>query len=88
MKVIIAEAKIYIRRDVLVREGRICWLNCGVLAEAAFHLGSSAYVLTLLEDEIVRIAFDCNRHRSRLKELALRYEDRNRILPTVPDSHE
>jgi len=58
-------------------EGRICWLNCGVLAEAAFHLGSSAYLLTLLEDEMVRIAFDCNRHLGRLKELALRYEDRN-----------
>ena len=53
-------------------------LTCeAVLAEAAFHLGSSAYVLTLLEDEMVRIAFDCNRHLGRLKELALRYEDRN-----------
>lgn len=52
-------------------------LTCeAVLAEAAFHLGSSSYVLNLLEDEMVRIAFDCNRHLVRLKELALRYEDR------------
>ncbi|HEY6181431.1 MAG TPA: PIN domain-containing protein [Terriglobales bacterium] len=53
-------------------------LTCeAVLAEAAFHLASSSYVLNLLEDEMVRIAFDCNRHLARLKELALRYEDRN-----------
>lgn len=52
-------------------------LTCeAVLAEAAFHLASSSYVLNLLEDEMVRIAFDCNRHLIRLKELALRYEDR------------
>ena len=52
-------------------------LTCeAVLAEAAFHLGSSSYVLNLLEDEMIRIAFDCNRHLMRLKELALRYEDR------------
>jgi predicted nucleic acid-binding protein len=52
-------------------------LTCeAVLAEAAFHLGSSSYVLNLLEDEMVRIAFDCNRHLVRLKELASRYEDR------------
>ena len=56
-------------------------LTCeAVLAEAAFHLASSSYVLNLLEDEMVRIAFDCNRHLSRLKELALRYEDRNADL--------
>lgn len=52
-------------------------LTCeAVLAEAAFHLGSSSYVLNLLEDEMVRIAFDCNRHLGRLKELSRRYEDR------------
>lgn len=52
-------------------------LTCeAVLAEAAFHLGSSSYVLSLLEDELLRIAFDCNRHLGRLKQLALRYEDR------------
>ena len=56
-------------------------LTCeAVLAEAAFHLASSSYVLNLLEDEMVRIAFDCNRHLARLKELALRYEDRNADL--------
>jgi len=59
-------------------------LTCeAVLAEAAFHLGSSSYVLNLLEDEMVRIAFDCNRHLVRLKELALRYEDRKPDLADI-----
>ncbi len=52
-------------------------LTCeAVLAEAAFHLGSSSYVLALVEDDMLRIAFDCNRHLEKLKELARRYEDR------------
>jgi len=59
-------------------------LTCeAVLAEAAFHLGSSSYVLNLLEDEMIRIAFDCNRHSLRLKELALRYEDRRPDLADI-----
>jgi len=53
-------------------------LTCeAVLAEAAFHLGSSSYVLALVEDDMLRIAFDCSRHLEKLKELARRYEDRN-----------
>ena len=53
-------------------------LTCeAVLAEAAFHLGSSAYVLSLLKDEMLRIAFDCNRNVEQLVELAERYRDRN-----------
>lgn len=53
-------------------------LTCeAVLAEAAFHTGSSSYVLTLLEDEMLQIAFDCNRHMPKLKELAMRYVDRS-----------
>jgi uncharacterized protein len=52
-------------------------LTCeAVLAEAAFHLGSSAYVLSLLQDELLRLAFDCNRNLEQLSELAERYEDR------------
>jgi predicted nucleic acid-binding protein len=52
-------------------------LTCeAVLAEAAFHLGSSFYVLSLLTDEMLRIAFDCNRNVQQLSELAVRYQDR------------
>ncbi len=52
-------------------------LTCeAVLAEAAFHLGSSAYILSLLQDEMLRIAFDCVRNLDQLRDLARRYEDR------------
>jgi len=52
-------------------------LTCeAVLAEAAFHLGSSAYVLALVRNEMLRVAFDCSRHLERLAEFARRYEDR------------
>jgi predicted nucleic acid-binding protein len=52
-------------------------LTCeAVLAEAAFHLGSSAYVLALVEDEMLRVAFDCARNLEQLRVLARRYEDR------------
>ena len=34
-------------------------LTCeAVLAEAAFHLGSSSYVLSLVEDGLLEVAFD------------------------------
>jgi predicted nucleic acid-binding protein len=53
-------------------------LTCeAVLAEASFHLQSSPYVLSLLEDGLLRLAFDCNRHLEKLTELARRYEDRH-----------
>lgn len=53
-------------------------LTCeAVLAEAAFQLQSSSYVLSLLEDEMMRVAFDCNRNIAALAELARRYEDHN-----------
>lgn len=53
-------------------------LTCeAVLAEAAFQLESSSYVLALLQDEMLRVAFDCNRNILQLAELAHRYEDRN-----------
>lgn len=52
-------------------------LTCeAVLAEAAFHLQSASYVLSLLEDELLRVAFECNRNLEQLKELARRYHDR------------
>jgi predicted nucleic acid-binding protein len=52
-------------------------LTCeAVLAEAAFHLESSSYVLSLVEDEFLRVAFDCSRHILQLQELARRYADR------------
>lgn len=47
-----------------------------VLAEAAFHLRSPAYVLALVREGMLRVAFDCPRNLERLIELARRYEDR------------
>ena len=47
-----------------------------VLAEAAFHLGSTSYVLWLVRDEMLRLSFDINRNLQPLTELAKRYEDR------------
>ncbi|HYA24582.1 MAG TPA: PIN domain-containing protein [Terriglobales bacterium] len=52
-------------------------LTCeAVLAEASFHLESSAYVLSLVEDELLRVAFDVDRNLSQLQQLARRYADR------------
>ena len=52
-------------------------LTCeSVLSEAAFHLGSSECVLALVQDEMLRLAFDSSRHLEKLSELARRYEDR------------
>lgn len=47
-----------------------------VLAEAAFHLGSNAYVLSLLRNEMLRSGFDLSRNLEQLRDLAGRYEDR------------
>jgi len=53
-------------------------LTCeAVLAEAAFQLESVSYVLSLLQDEMLRLVFDCNRNIGPLAELARRYSDRN-----------
>jgi uncharacterized protein len=52
-------------------------LTCeAVLAEAAFHLGSASYVLSLVQDEMLRVAFDSTRNMEQLQELARRYHDR------------
>lgn len=58
---------------------RITWpvLSCeAVLAETAFHLQSSGYVLGMLRDNVVRVAFDCASHVEHLHALARRYADR------------
>lgn len=53
-------------------------LTCeSVLSEAAFHLQSSETVLALVDDGLLRVAFDCNRELEKLRELARRYEDRH-----------
>src|SRR5271169_2956121 len=53
-------------------------LTCeAVLAEAAFHLRSAAYVLSLVEDGMLRLAFEMARHQQLLAQLAARYEDRH-----------
>lgn len=58
-------------------------LTCeAVLAEAAFHLGSSSYVLSLVHDEMLRVAFDFARNLEQLMQLSRRYEDRQ---PDIAD---
>jgi predicted nucleic acid-binding protein len=53
-------------------------LTCeSVLAEAAFQLKSSSYVLALVEDELLKVAFDLSRNLREVRELARRYSDRN-----------
>jgi len=52
-------------------------LTCeAVLAETAFHLGSSALVLAFLRDGLACSALVLTEHVSRLAELAARYADR------------
>jgi predicted nucleic acid-binding protein len=59
-------------------------LTCeAVLAETAFHLGSSALVLAMLRDGLVRTAFVLSEHISRLAELAARYADRKPDLANL-----
>lgn len=53
-------------------------LTCeAVLAESAFHLQSSVNILRMLEQEALRIAFECSNNLSQLNDLAARYADRN-----------
>jgi uncharacterized protein len=52
-------------------------LTCeAVLAEAAFHLESSGFVLHLVEDGLLQLAFDCSQNLAELGDLAQRYADR------------
>jgi predicted nucleic acid-binding protein len=58
---------------------RIIWpvLTCeAVLAETAYHLQSCEQVLGMLQDNVVRIAFDCSSHLDHLRDYAIRYADR------------
>jgi predicted nucleic acid-binding protein len=53
-------------------------LTCeAVLAEAAFHVSSAVLVLSLVEDDMLRPAFDVSRNMRELRDLARRYADRN-----------
>lgn len=53
-------------------------LTCeSVLSEAAFQSGSTDAVLELIEDELVRVAFDCSRHWQAMRDLAQRYQNRH-----------
>ncbi|MGO9646715.1 conserved hypothetical protein [Candidatus Sulfotelmatobacter sp. SbA7] len=47
-----------------------------VLAEAAFHLGSSSYVLSLVRDRLLSLDFSCAENLEQLIDLAQRYEER------------
>jgi predicted nucleic acid-binding protein len=52
-------------------------LTCeAVLAEASFQLGSGAYVLSLLRNEMLRSGFDLSRNLEQLRDLAKRYKER------------
>lgn len=52
-------------------------LTCeAVLAEAAFHLKSCAYVFALIADEMLHVEFDMSENLAKLIELASRYRDR------------
>ncbi|MFZ0735201.1 MAG: PIN domain-containing protein [Candidatus Sulfotelmatobacter sp.] len=51
-------------------------LTCeAVLAEAAFHLASTSYVLSLLRENMLEVAFDCTKNLEQLSQLAQRYGD-------------
>jgi uncharacterized protein len=53
-------------------------LTCeAVLAEAAFHLRSAPYVLSLIEDGMLQVSFEIAKHQARLAQLAERYQDRH-----------
>ena len=53
-------------------------LTCeAVLAESVFHLESSQYVLNLVRESFLKVAFDCPSNLPQLLELAKRYADRN-----------
>jgi predicted nucleic acid-binding protein len=53
-------------------------LTCeAVLAESAFHVGSTAVVLALVQDGLLRIAFDLEKNFQEVLELAERYHDRS-----------
>jgi uncharacterized protein len=59
-------------------------LTCeAVLAESAFHLGSSSYVLSLVKDRLLAVDFSCMDNLEQLFELARRYEERKPDLADI-----
>ena len=53
-------------------------LTCeAVVAETAFHLQSSVSVLAMLQRGAIRVAFDISGHLESLRDLALRYAERD-----------
>ena len=49
-------------------------LTCeSVISEAAFHLRSSSYVLSLIEDDMLDVTFNLSENVTHLRELARRY---------------
>jgi predicted nucleic acid-binding protein len=53
------------------------FLTCEpVLAEAAFHLQDADLVLSLVNDGLVAVSFECRDHLPQLTALAKRYSDR------------
>ena len=81
-------------------KSRQALLTCeAVVAEAAFHLASSCYVLRLFDGHMLRIAFDCAPNLQKLNEIARRYPDHHRdfadlylirmseLYPQYPHSH-
>ncbi|MFO8027996.1 MAG: PIN domain-containing protein [Opitutales bacterium] len=48
-----------------------------VLAEAAFHVGSVAAIMSLIPAGLVQLDFDLDKNRSRVETLAKRYADRS-----------
>ncbi|HZR66892.1 MAG TPA: hypothetical protein VFA85_17255 [Terriglobales bacterium] len=48
-----------------------------VLAEASFHLRDCALVLSLIDDGLLRLAFEVSGHLPQLAEFAQRYSDRH-----------
>jgi predicted nucleic acid-binding protein len=47
-----------------------------VLAETAFHLGDAGIVFEMIDEGLIRLAFDCDDHLAQLAALAKRYRDR------------
>src|SRR2546430_15369942 len=55
-------------------------LTCeSVLSETAFHLGSSAAALALISQQLIELAFDCNKHIPQLAALAKRRSEERRV---------
>jgi predicted nucleic acid-binding protein len=47
-----------------------------VLAETAFHLRDAGIVFEMIDEGLIRLAFDCDDHLAQLAALAKRYRDR------------